>query len=70
MCILTAMTRDNDLIIRYLAGDDAAQIAMREELTAACTEMLVTTIPAIVPDTIHEMMTMVALQHRPPTEGE
>lgn len=66
LCFLTGMTRDADLLNKYVNGDESAKAEIERQLTAAVTEVVLTTTPRIAPDAVREILSMASLQVRVP----
>ena len=65
MCFLTAMTKNPNLAVQYVAGDEVVKSVIEQALASACNESLMATIPQMAPDAVREILAMMVSQATP-----
>ena len=58
LCLLTALSKDTELVQKYLKGNEAEKEAIEHDLAVACMDVVQVASPKIVPDAVREIMNM------------
>lgn len=59
LCILTGLTRDQEMLTKYMDGTAEGKAAVEQELATACNTTIQTTVPRMSPAVVREILAMV-----------
>lgn len=62
MCVLAQLTKDPTFVQTYANGDPSIRSALEDDLVRVVQETLAATLPKMIPDSVREVLDMVAKQ--------
>lgn len=62
MCVLAQLTKDPTFVQSYANGDPSIRSALEDDLVRVVQETLAATLPKMIPDSVREVLDMVAKQ--------